>query len=435
MNMLKIMPFKVFYGANSEIVHFNTTTLALSEVEQGHIDMLNNFSAPSTTTEVLAKYQDKAITKAYLDDLIELGMLVDADTSCDNCRICRNNSLPTSYRIALTEQCNLACDECFVTKNRMNLATMSDETMTSVITNSINGANGQELTYHFFGGEPLIRFDLIKKAVSLLNSAVSDGLITKPTYAITTNGTLVTDEVTNFFVNNNFNVGVSIDGDRATHNALRPYINGKDSYDDVVSTYRSMATAGVNIHPLITPNPSHLDKLVDIAKSIMDEFPMHNITINTPFKYDTLEWSVPGDRYAEVLFKIIRIAKERNIIVDSAASSVIASIANGTRRSSACSITGETFMASVSPSGDLSYCAQKWHKRLSLDQKPTIDLGSRCLNCFALGFCGGVCLAFSMLSGVKHDKNKCDFMHAFLPLMIKNLDLFEEQEVNPDDNG
>jgi radical SAM protein with 4Fe4S-binding SPASM domain len=226
---------------------------------------------------------------------------------------------------------------------------------------------------------------------------------------------------------------VSIDGDQKTHDELRPFVDGSGSYSDVSRNYQRMVDAGINCHVLITPNPNHLDDLVNITRYIIDNFSMRTITINTPFKYDTLEWSIPGAQYAKMLFDIMRIAKSKNISVDSAASPAIAAITNETRRMSACSITGDIFMSSVSPSGNLSYCAQKWHECLSIANKPLNKNDEQCKDCESFGICGGICPAFSVLSGLSYDNNKCDFMHAFLPLMAENLDLFEQEEVESDD--
>ena len=435
MEKFKATPFKIYVGNNGELIHFNVMTLALSELEQQHVDLLDEFAEFRRIDEVLTTYADKQDLVLYLEDLIELKMINDIETPITKDRTLLSDGLPTAYRIVLTEYCNLACAECFVTKNRTNLATMPEDTLIEVIDNSIRNATGRILTYHFFGGEPLIRFDLIQKAVARLNEAVEIGIIKQPVYTITTNATRVTDEMIKFFTKNNFIVGVSVDGNRKTHNALRPYINGRGSYDDVTYNYRRMVEAGVNAHVLITPNPRYLENLVGIARDIMDTFPMQTITINTPFKYDTLEWSVPGKQYAEILFDIMRVAKAKDITVDSAASPAIAAIANSIRRTSACSITGEAFMASVSPSGSLSYCAQKWHECLLLPKRPAVDVQTKCKQCEAFGICGGVCPAFSTLSGISYDRNKCDFMHMFLSLIAKNLDLFVEQEVDYNDNG
>jgi|GEM_PF-2125708 len=434
MKSFKALPFMVYENKNGGLIHFNVSTLALTEVEPTHIKLLDHFQNWNTIEKVLEKYPERENMTLYLDDLIDLEIISPSDVTGVTSEAYDGTSFPTAYRIALTEQCNLACAECFVTKNVNSLATMSTETLDRIIDLSIKNSNNNTLTYHFFGGEPLLRFDLIEKAVHRINKAVSDKQICKPVYAITTNATIVTNKMIDFFIENDFIVGVSVDGNRETHNSLRPFKNGNGSYDNVAKNYGRMAKRGIDCHVLVTPNPEYFDDLVNMVRGILDIFPMKTITINTPFKYDTLEWSIAGKKYAGMLFDIMRIAKNQGICVDSAASPAIAAIASGTKRTTACSITGESFMASVSPMGNISYCAQKWHNELSLDKKPKNILLSDCALCEALGICGGVCSAFSKLSGARLDSNKCDFMHAFLPLMASNLDLFEEQEVDSDDN-
>lgn len=278
--------------------------------------------------------------------------------------------------------------------------------------------------YHFFGGEPLLMFDLLKYGVQKINWAFIQGKIGYPFFAITTNATVLPRAAFDFLKEYDFLVGVSIDGPREIHDQLRPFANGQGSYEVVCKNYHKLHEYGIRTHVLVTPNPKYMDHLVDYVVEILDDFPMETITINTPFHYDTLAWNLDGAEYAKALVEIWRIAKERSVSVDSALSPILAALSNEVRRATPCSITGDRFMASVSPSGEISYCAQKWQHELALSNRPNDCRDNTCKGCYALGYCGGVCPAFKTLSGKKLDQNKCDFMHAALPLIVRNLDIF-----------
>lgn len=364
--------------------------------------------------EVTEDYSDES------DDKLE-NEAIDLDFS---------GMIPCAYRIALTECCNLRCVDCFVTKNLATRKVMTRETLEAVIAKTIN--NSKDLTdpvnYQFFGGEPLLKFNLVKYAVELLDAAAERGEILQPSYSITTNAMLVTDEIIDFFKEHNFCVGVSVDGDKETHNRLRPDVSAGDTFSIVRQKYFEMAQAGIDIHVLITPNPTCADQLITQAKYILDEFPMKTFTINEAFEYDTLRWVMGSEEHVEALVEITRYAKEKGIEVDSVLTPILSAISNEKRRHSACSILGKEYLCSVSPDGRFSFCAQKWSKAFDVLNGRKFTLPEQCKECYALGYCGGPCPAYRILTGCELDEGRCAFMRAAPTSIIKNLDIFIGEE-------
>lgn len=82
----------------------------------------------------------------------------------------------------------------------------------------------------FYGGEPLINFPLIKKCIQYIDYQYSDYDVH---YSLTTNATLLTDEIIDFLYIHDVNAVVSLDGPREEHNRNRVYSNGKGTFDDV----------------------------------------------------------------------------------------------------------------------------------------------------------------------------------------------------------
>ncbi|MBR4271103.1 MAG: radical SAM protein [Clostridia bacterium] len=415
-----VYPYKIF--TNEKVMyHFNVDKLYITEVNNNHLDLLNKL-AQFDYEEVQANILDEE-QKQCLNDLIEFEMITDEQPNIkEPTVVCK----PTSYRIVLTEQCNLACVECFATKNINCLKTMDSETLFEVLEYSFKNNNNKSTQYCFFGGEPLIKFDLIKEAVAKIEEAEKNHLVKNPVLLITTNGTILNDEIIDFFIDHNVRVGVSIDGPKEIHDKLRPYKDLRGTFDDVKENYMKMYNKGVNLHVLITPNPDFLGNLKDIVKYVLENFPMKELTINTPFKYDTLQWSVDGEKYAHILFDIYKLTQEFGVILDSALSVVLGSISNGIRRQTPCSILGDEFMTLVTPHGEMSRCAQKYDSQISLGNIKNVSVSDNCKNCYAYGFCGGVCPAYKVLSGMSTDSNKCKFMHAILPNLINYLKMFEE---------
>lgn len=147
--------------------------------------------------------------------------------------------LPTSAIVNVTDECNNACPYCFVNfrRNYMNYDTAKQTALFLLENVKKNGEEGQP-TFCFFGGEPLIQFDaIIKPLITEFGSRLK--------WSITTNGTLLTEEIIDFFVENNVSVLLSWDGVKEVHDKQRPLKNGKSGYDEIMK----------NIHYLMLKLP------------------------------------------------------------------------------------------------------------------------------------------------------------------------------------
>ena len=76
----------------------------------------------------------------------------------------------------------------------------------------------------FYGGEPLLEFELLKRIV-LFCETLDDSVVATPRFNVTTNGTLLTDEVIHFLVGHRFNVTISLDGPKHVHDRYRVFRN------------------------------------------------------------------------------------------------------------------------------------------------------------------------------------------------------------------
>lgn len=146
---------------------------------------------------------------------------------------------PTFFRsicLTLNNSCNLACKYCYAHQGLYDkpLAQLSyDKAIEGIdlIANSAISHHSKNITVAFFGGEPLLSFDLIKKLVDYTENKYPN-LIKK--YQITTNGTLINEEIATFMEKYNFNIMVSIDGNKSIHDTNRYFKNKNGSYDKVI---------------------------------------------------------------------------------------------------------------------------------------------------------------------------------------------------------
>jgi uncharacterized protein len=140
-----------------------------------------------------------------------------------------------SLILQLTQDCNFRCKYCLYSEERyMKQRTHSQKNMTWETARKAvdffldHSVDSQHRYVGFYGGEPLLRFDLLKKIVDY----TEDRLKGKPlTYNITTNGSLLTDEIVDYFILHNINTMISIDGPQEVHDKNRVLKSGEGTYD------------------------------------------------------------------------------------------------------------------------------------------------------------------------------------------------------------
>ena len=130
--------------------------------------------------------------------------------------------------LELTQQCNLRCDYCcfgehYPQTRRPSTSPMSFETARKAVTAFINH-RPKRAGIGFYGGEPLLEFDLLKQIV-LFAEEQAGQFATSVGFSITTNGTLLTDEKIHFLAQHEFSVLVSLDGDKKSHDRYRIFRN------------------------------------------------------------------------------------------------------------------------------------------------------------------------------------------------------------------
>ena len=135
--------------------------------------------------------------------------------------------------LQVTQQCNLRCKYCAysgIYKNNRthNSRRMNWDTAKKAIDFFFKRNKSlSDIVVGFYGGEPLLEFELMKKCVEYAKSK-NEGKRIK--FNITTNGTLLSDEVVDFLVKENFSVSISLYGNAETHDINRKFSNGEGSF-------------------------------------------------------------------------------------------------------------------------------------------------------------------------------------------------------------
>ena len=153
--------------------------------------------------------------------------------------------------------CNLACKYCYyLEKNKLYPTVqrhlMSDEMLEQFTREYIEAQTMNQVLFTWRGGEPLLRsLDFYRKAISLQKKYAGGRHIDN---VIQTNGTLLTDEWCEFFAQNHWLVGISIDGPQPDHDHYRLTAAGKPSWKKVMQGIKLLKKHGVEWNAMAVVN-------------------------------------------------------------------------------------------------------------------------------------------------------------------------------------
>ena len=140
----------------------------------------------------------------------------------------------------IAHDCNLACKYCFAEEGEYHgrRALMSLEVGKKALDFLVaNSGNRRNLEVDFFGGEPLMNWDVVKELVKYGRSLEKEhNKLFR--FTLTTNGVLLNDEVMEFCNKEMSNVVLSLDGRKEVNDKMRPFRNGKGSYDLIVPKFQ-----------------------------------------------------------------------------------------------------------------------------------------------------------------------------------------------------
>ena len=170
--------------------------------------------------------------------------------------------------------CNLDCAYCFYLSKEQLLDTgksprMSDETLEEFIKQYIQTQSSNEIIFSWQGGEPtLAGLDFYKKVISLEKKYSSGKRIEND---LQTNGVLLDDEWCAFLKENNFLVGLSIDGPRELHDKYRYDKGGNSTFDKVFKAAELLKKQDVPFNALVTVNRYNAKHPLEVYRFLRDE--------------------------------------------------------------------------------------------------------------------------------------------------------------------
>lgn len=236
-------------GYNIALDVFSGSVHAVDEVAYDAIGLYPDHTPAEIKAQLLEKYSDRAdVTAAELDEMLEdiaalkaADKLFTEDVYADRAFDFKNRHTELkALCLHVAHTCNLNCSYCFAAQGKYHgeRALMSFETGKRALDFLVeNSGNRKNLEVDFFGGEPLMNFDVVKRLVAYARS-IEKEKNKNFRFTLTTNGVLLDDEVTEFANRECHNVVLSLDGRKEVHDRLRKTVNGQGSYDVIVPKFR-----------------------------------------------------------------------------------------------------------------------------------------------------------------------------------------------------
>jgi len=170
--------------------------------------------------------------------------------------------------------CNLDCKYCFYLAKESLYAgsafRMPDHVLDSYIRQVLESQSGPEVTVAWQGGEPtLMGLEFFRRSIQLEQKYQKPD--TKIQNTIQTNGVLLDDEWCEFFRQNDFLVGLSLDGPRALHDAYRMDKGGQPTFDKVMRAAKLLRRNRVKFNILTTVHAANADFPLQVYRFIRDE--------------------------------------------------------------------------------------------------------------------------------------------------------------------
>ena len=169
----------------------------------------------------------------------------------------------------IAHDCNLACRYCFAEEGEYHgrRALMSFEVGKKALDFLVaNSGNRVNLEVDFFGGEPLMNWDVVKQLVEYGRSLEKSNN-KKFRFTLTTNGILLNDEILEFVNKEMGNIVLSIDGRKEINDKMRPFRGGQGSYDIIVPKFQKVAESRDQMNYYVRGTFTHNN--LDFSKDVL----------------------------------------------------------------------------------------------------------------------------------------------------------------------
>ena len=407
--------YNILLDVNSGAVH------VVDDIVYDMIPMYENMNLDEIKAKLGDRYKADDIKEAY-DEITELknaGSLFTEDIY-ENYIDSFKNRQPVVKALCLhiAHDCNLACQYCFAEEGEYHgrRALMSFEVGKKALDFLVaNSGSRRNLEVDFFGGEPLMNWEVVKQLVEYGRS-IEEANNKKFRFTLTTNGVLLNDEILDFVNKEMGNIVLSTDGRKEVHDRMRPFRNGKGSYDLIMPKFKKVAESRNQTNYYVRGTFTHYNldfsnDVLSLADQGFKQISVEPVVASPEDGYALRPEDLPQifEEYDKLAVEMIKREKEGrgfnffHFMIDLTGGPCVY------KRLSGCG-SGTEYLA-VTPWGDLYPCHQfvgnedfllgnvddgivkknicEEFKQCNVYSKP------KCKDCFAKLFCSGGCAANS----------------------------------------
>jgi len=381
----------------------------------------------------------------FFEGLVNRGVFVKADSEAfPKTAGTAQTAIPLKTLVLhLTEACNLGCHYCYHSQPghafRKNRRTMSPKVAQRAIDFLFEHSGSlEEVVLVFFGGEPLLNFELIVLATNYAREkALEQGK--KVSFAITTNGTLLTDKAIRFLHGNKIGVTVSIDGFEEAHDRFRRFPDGTPSYQVILPGIRNLlrlaqekpVVARVTVAGDSGDVPEILDHLLGLGFSEAGFAPV--TTPDTSYQLNTDGMNRLLGQFGNLSDKFLRIARDGDFFGFTNLIDLLVVLHEGEVRNYPCGAGLGLFAAD--PEGHLYICQRligespchmgdvfKGFDRSKVETfREQAEIGQRdlCRTCWVRTICAGGCYHEAMVREgglTKPNLHYCDWIKTWVEM-------------------
>lgn len=369
----------------------------------------------------LNQYPEQDILEAIeeIEELKAAGELFTEDTYKDYIiDFKKRKTVVKALCLHIAHDCNLACKYCFASEGEYHgdRSLMSFEVGKKSIDFLIaNSGERRNLEVDFFGGEPLMNFQVVKDIVAYGRS-LEEKHNKNFRFTLTTNGMLLNDEIMEFANKEMANVVLSVDGRPEVNDNMRPTPNGKGSYEYIMPKFEKLAELRQQKNYYVRGTFTHNN--LDFAQDVLHlaDLGFEQISVEPVVSLPEEPYAITEEDLPFVMEQYDMLAKEMisrekegrgfnffHFMIDLAGGPCVA------KRLSGCG-SGTEYLA-VTPWGDLYPC----HQFVGIDEflMGNVDDGvtntdireefklcnvyakDKCKECFARFYCSGGCAANS----------------------------------------
>lgn len=405
--------YNIVLDVNSGAIH------VVDDVTYDVIELFEDNSAKEIIEKLVDRYPQTEIEEAIqeVNELKDNEELFTEDTYKE--RIIdfkKRQTVVKALCLHIAHDCNLACRYCFAEEGEYHgrRALMSYETGKQALDFLIaNSGSRRNLEVDFFGGEPLMNWDVVKQLVAY--GREQEKLHDKHfRFTLTTNGVLLNDEIMEFANKEMDNVVLSIDGRKEVHDRMRPFRKGAGSYDLIVPKFQKFAESRHQDKYYVRGTYTHFN--TDFSKDVLHladlgfkQISVEPVVAQPTDEYALKESDLPVlfDEYDRLAAEMVKRNKAGNgfnffhFMIDLEGGPCVA------KRLSGCG-SGTEYLA-VTPWGDFYPCHQfvgneeflmgnVWDgvKRTDIRDEfkcCNVYAKEKCRNCFARFYCSGGCAA------------------------------------------